>query len=140
MHLAIEAEEGTVGIDDCGGVVINAGSALFEDGGDDDDPIFFGEFLKGLCGWAGDGFGEFEIFVIFGLAEVLGAEKFLGADDLCALFGGALSDGEGFPEIGGWVGRAGSLDEADGYFVGGHNAKKFLVVLSDESGWSDWSD
>ena len=126
MHLAIEAEEGAVGIDDGGGIVINTRRALFEEGGNDDDAILFGEFLESFGGRAGDGFGEFEIFVVLGLAEVLGAEEFLGADDLSALFGDALSGGESFLQVGGRVGRAGVLDEADGDFVGrGHNAKKF---------------
>jgi hypothetical protein len=135
MHLAIETEEGTVGIDDGCGVVVDARSALFEERGNNDDAIFSGEFLEGLGGWAGDRFGEFEIFVVFGLAEVLGAEKFLGADDLSALFGGALSGGEGFLQIGGRVGGAGGLDEADCDFVGGgHDAKKFGSVSDGSDG------
>ena len=98
--------------------MIETGSTLFEEGGDNDDVILFRELLKSFGGRAGDGFGEFEIFVVFGLAEVLGAEEFLGANDLGALFGGALSGGEGLFQVGGWIGRTGGLDEADGDFVG----------------------
>jgi len=55
--------------------------------------------------------------VIFGLAEVLGAEEFLSADDLSASFGSALDCGEGLFEIGGGIGGTGRLNEADGDFV-----------------------
>lgn len=97
--------------------MVKARGTLFEKGSDDDDAMLFGEFLKSFGGWAGDGFGEFEIFIVFGLAEVLRAEQFLSADDLRALFGGALGCREGLFEVGGRVGGAGRLDEADGDFV-----------------------
>ena len=119
--------------------MIYAGSTFFEERGNDNDAIFFGEFLESFGCRARDRLGEFEIFVVFGLAEVLGAEEFLGADDLGTLLGGALSSGEGFLEIRGGVRRAGGLDEADGDFVGGHDEKN-LVTVSDGSDWSDWSD
>jgi hypothetical protein len=76
----------------------------------------FGELLKCFRSGTGDRFGEFEVFVVFGLAEVLGAEQFLGADDLSALFGGALGCSEGFLEIGSGVGGASGLDQANGNF------------------------
>jgi len=117
MHFAIEAEEGTVGIDNRCGIMIDTGSAFFKEGSNDDCAVLFREFLESFGSWPGNWFGEFEIFMVFGLAEVLGAEEFLGADDLRALFGGALSGGERFLKICGGVRGAGGLDEADGDFV-----------------------
>ena len=90
VHLAIDAQQAAVGIDDGGGVVINAGGALFEQRGDDDDAVLLREFLKGCGGRAGDRLGELEIFVVFRLAKILRAKKFLGANDLRALFGRAV--------------------------------------------------
>ena len=104
VHLAIDAEERAVGVDDGGGVVIKAGGALLEKRGDDDDGMFFGEFLKGGGAGAGDGLGQFEIIVVLALAEILGAEQFLGADDLRALLGGAFGEGEGLLQVGRGVG------------------------------------
>ena len=46
---------------------------------------FFANFWKAFVRRAGNRFGELEIFVVFGLAEVLGAKEFLRADDLRAL-------------------------------------------------------
>jgi len=54
-----------------------------------------------------------EMPVIFALAKILRAEKFLGAEDLGAGPGGALGGAEGGAEIGGGVGGAGVLKEAE---------------------------
>ena len=97
--------------------MINTGSAFFEQRCDDDYMILFRKFLEGFGGRARDWFGKLKIRVVFGLAEILGTEKFLGADNLRALFRGALSCGEGFLQIGGRVGRAGGLNQTDGNFV-----------------------
>ena len=88
-----------------GGVVINAGGAFFKQRGDDDDLVFFGEFLKGVGAGAGDVFGEFEIFVVLALAEVLRAEQFLGADDLRACLAARLRPARGsFSEFASGIG------------------------------------
>jgi hypothetical protein len=73
--------------------------------------------LEGFGGRARDWFGKLKIRVVFGLAEILGTEQFLGADNLRALFSGALSGSEGLFQIGGRIGRAGRLNETDGNFV-----------------------
>ena len=42
MHLAVKAAEGSVGIEDGGGVVIDAGSALLEQRCDQHNPVLAG--------------------------------------------------------------------------------------------------
>ena len=119
VHLAIDAKERAIGIDDGGGVVVEAGGALLEERGDDDDAMFARDFLERRGAGAGDGFGELEIVVVFALTEILGAEEFLGANDLRALPGGALCKSERFLQVGGRVGGAGSLQQAKFYGGGG---------------------
>jgi len=122
VHLAIETEERAIGVDDDGGVVVEAGGAFFEKGCHDDDAKFGGEWLETLGGRAGDGFGEIEEAGVFFAAEVLGAEKFLGADDLRATGGGFADFFDSAVEVqgGGVIRGARGLDKADGEFVGGH--------------------
>lgn len=95
--------------------MVETGGAFFEKRNDENDALLFGELLKSVGGGAGDRFGKFEMVVVFGLAEILGAEEFLGADDLRALRNGFLGGDESFFEIGLRVGRAGGLDEANFY-------------------------
>ncbi len=71
MHLAIDTEERTVGVNDGGSVVINTGGAPLEQRRDDDDTMLAREFLECVGAWAGNWLGEFEVFVIFALAKVL---------------------------------------------------------------------
>jgi hypothetical protein len=114
VHLAVDAEEIAVGVDDGRGVMVETRGALFEQGNDDDDAMFAGDVLEGAGGGAGDGFGESEVGILFRLAEVLGAEELLGADDLGALACGALGGGEGFAEVNGGLGIATVLEEGEG--------------------------
>jgi hypothetical protein len=71
VHLAINAEQRTVGVNDGGGVVINSGGAFLEQRRDDDDLVLLREFAKGVGAGAGNFFGEFKIFVVFALAKIL---------------------------------------------------------------------
>ncbi len=96
--------------------MVDAGGAAFEEGGDDGDVEFLGEGGEGLRAGAGDGFGEIEEGGVFLLAEILGTEKFLRADDLGAAPGGLADFGDGFFHVGGGVGGAGHLNDADGVF------------------------
>ena len=96
VHFAINSFERTVGIDDRSGVVINAGGAFLEKRGDDHDLVFFSELLKSIRARAGNRLGQFEIFVVFALAEILRAEQFLRADDLRAGLRGAFDERDGF--------------------------------------------
>ena len=50
VHLAVEAAQRTVAVEDGGGIVIDAGGALFEKGGDEDDSVSArgcGQFFAG---------------------------------------------------------------------------------------------
>ena len=111
MHLAVAAEQGAVGVNDRGGVVIDAGRAFLEERGDDDDLVFPREFAEGVGAGAGNFFGELEIVVVFALAKILRAEQFLCADDLRAGLGGARGQREGFLEVGGRAGGNGRLNQ-----------------------------
>ncbi len=107
-----------------GGVVVEAGGAAFEEGGDEDDAVFAGYGGEGLGGRAGDGFGEVEEGVIFALAEVLGAEELGEADEVRAEVGGLLDAADGFAEVEVRVGGHGHLDEGDldGFSFRGHGS------------------
>lgn len=111
VHFAVDAQEGAVGVDDGGGVVIEAWGAFFEQGGNDDDTVFFGEGLKCLGAGSGDGFSKLELGVILRLAKVLGAKKLLGADDLSPLFGGFCGQIEGVAKVHIGIGVAHGLQE-----------------------------
>ena len=108
VHLAVDAQQRAVGVNDRGGVVIDAGGALLEQRGDDDDLVFAGELLKGRGARAGNRLGQFEIRVVFALAEILRAEQFLRADDLRAVPGGAFGAARAFSSD--W--RPGSAEQA----------------------------
>ena len=88
MHLAIDAEQRAIGVDDRRGVVVEAGGALLEQRGDDHHAEFGGQRAQAVGGGAGDGFGEIEQAGVFFAAEILRAEQFLQADDLRALLRG----------------------------------------------------
>ena len=92
-------EQGAIGVEDEGRVVVDARGAALENGADDDGGMFRGELGEGLAGGAGDGFGEIEDFGALPLAEVLRAEEFLNADDLGAASGGFADAPLGFGEI-----------------------------------------
>src|SRR2546423_2058492 len=71
MHLAILPEVLTIGVDDRGSVVVNAGRALLEKRRDNDDATFARDFLQLGRRRPGNFFREREIRVVFALAEVL---------------------------------------------------------------------
>ncbi len=86
---AVLAEVAAVGIDDGGGVVVEALGLELEDRYDDDHAGLAGERLHALDGGAvGDGFGPAVVLGFLDLAEVRGVEHLLEADDLRALGGG----------------------------------------------------
>ena len=86
VHLPVNAEQRAVGVNDRGGVVINAGGAFLEQRGDDDDLVLLRELLERLGAWAGNFFGQLKILVVFALAEILRAEQFLRANYVRAFF------------------------------------------------------
>ena len=71
VHLAVDAEQRTVGVDDRRRIVIDAGRPLFEQGGNDHDLVLLRELLKRGGAFARDRFGEPEVFMVRALAEIL---------------------------------------------------------------------
>ena len=113
VHLAIDAEQRAVRVDDRRRVVINARRALLEERGDDHHLVFLRELLKRVGARAGNRFGQFEVFVVFALAEILRAKQFLRADDLRAVFREPLCFRErAFQILGGILGTA-RLNQTD---------------------------
>jgi hypothetical protein len=113
VHLAVDAHDGAVRFDDHGGVVIQPGRALFEQRGDHDRPVFASQRAQRIGRGAWDGLGQPEKPVVLDLAEVLRPEQLLGADDASAAFHGALGEPQLMLEVGGRVGAARHLGEAD---------------------------
>ena len=113
VHLAIRAEHLAVRINDGGGVVVKTSGAFLEERGDDDDFIFLRELLESCRARPGNRLGEFEVLVVFALAEILRGEQFLRADDLRALLGGAFGEGESFVTIGSRISGASVLQQTE---------------------------
>src|SRR5882762_1700161 len=113
MHLAVFAAKGSVGIDDRGGVVVDAGSTLFKEGDHEGDFQLAGDGAEALGGGARNRLGQIKQGQVFALTEVLGLEKFRQADHLRALFGRLANMRDGRLHVFFWVGRAGHLNQAN---------------------------
>ena len=132
VHLAVDGADAIggggvhVAVEGDGGVVVEAGGAAFEEGGDEDDAELAADGGEGVGGGAGDGFGEREEGVVFALAEVLGAEELGEADEVGAEVGGFADAADGLGEVEVRVGGHGHLDEGDfgglGCGFGGHGS------------------
>src|ERR1700693_763809 len=99
MHLAIDAGNRAVGIDNCGGVVINTGRPAFENRRDDHGFRLMRHAAQRLRGWPGHRFRQFKILRIFALAEVLRAKKFRQTEDLSSGAGSFFNPRHGVREI-----------------------------------------
>src|SRR5437868_2867459 len=80
VHLAVEAAESAVGIENGGGVVVDAGGTFLEERCDQDNIMLAGGGGEFFASGAGDGFSEIEEGVVFALAEVLSLKEFWKAD------------------------------------------------------------
>ena len=122
VNFAIHAEQRAVGIDDRGGIMINARAALLEQRDDQHHAAALGQALKRLRRRAGDRLGHGEVFVILALAKILGGEQFLRADNLRPVFRRLFGLGQGGLEIFGGNAGGSGLDQADGdrFFGGWH--------------------
>ena len=91
MHFAVFAKIGAIGIDDGGGIVVEAFGSFLKEGADEYYAQLFGQGHKVLAGWTlRDRLCEEEILVAFLVAKVKGDKKFLEADDLGTV-GGELT-------------------------------------------------
>ena len=84
VHLAIDARERAIGVDDGGRVVIHTRGALLEERGDDGHPQLAGYLGQPRCRRPWNRLCQIEEAQILALAEVLGAEELRQADDVCA--------------------------------------------------------
>lgn len=91
VHLAVFAGYGAVGVEDYGGVVVEAGGASLEHGGDDDYAEFGGELAVGEDRVVVERKGEVAFIDIFRLAEVEGIVQLL-IDDEPGAVGGEGAD------------------------------------------------
>ena len=119
MVLAVLAEVGAVGVDDGGGVVVEAGALDLEDRDHDHHAGLPGELLHPADGRAvRDGLGPAVVLGLLDLAEVGGVEDLLEADDLGALAGRLAGVLLMFGDHGFGVAGPGRLDECGAYDVG----------------------
>src|SRR5208282_4440594 len=82
VHLAVQAAQRAVVVEDGCGVVVNAGGALLEERCHQHDSVLTSGGRKFFGTRAGDRFGQIEEGMIFALAEILSLKKFGQADDL----------------------------------------------------------
>src|SRR5580704_10560312 len=129
VHLAIAAGERAIGIDNRGGIVIDAGTAALKNGNDQDNSALARDGGEGIGGGAGNGFGEGEEIGLFFAAEILGTEKLGQADDLRAARGGIANFRGGAREIFFGVGGGTHLNQTHGKFIG-HPASYYHAVLA----------
>src|SRR5437660_4634242 len=113
VHLAILAEQFSIGIEDDGCIVINTGAAFLEKRCDNHDVELACELTESSCRSSGNFLGQRKICVIFGLTKILRPEKFRQANDLRALFRCVANESNGAPEIIFGVRAASHLYERD---------------------------
>ena len=82
MHLPVNAQERSVGVDDRGGVAVHAFRLTFENRDDENDTELLRDALHRLRRRARNRFRDVEALVALRLREVRGVEQFLQADDL----------------------------------------------------------
>src|SRR5207247_4432856 len=84
VHFAVKSPELTVGVEDGRSVVVDAGSALFEQGSDQYDSQLFHDICELGGGGAGNRFCEIKERGVLTLAQVLSLKKLGKADNLRA--------------------------------------------------------
>src|SRR5208337_1799982 len=114
VHLAVDAAERAIRVEDRGRVVVEARSALLEERRDEHDFVFPGSSGELFRARSWNWLGEIEQSGVFALAEILCLEELRQADYVSALacrFRNAL---ERFGQIVGWLGTARHLDQGYG--------------------------
>ena len=91
MHLAVFSGDRPVFFEYHGSVVVQAGSATFEQRSDEYDAAFTGQRSVEICLIAGNGYGKTAEVYIFSLAEVERVVEFL-VDDKFGSVGGQTTD------------------------------------------------
>ncbi len=85
VGFAVEAEHFAIGIMDGSGVVVEAGSTVLEERGDEHDAEFFGDLAKAVSDRAREFVSQVEVMGILNGAEVGRQEKLLGHHDVRAI-------------------------------------------------------
>jgi hypothetical protein len=116
VHLAKDAEERAVGVEDSGRVVIDTGRATLKERGDNDGARFAGDLAETLGGRSRNRLGEIEIGRVFALTEIRRAKQLGETNDLGA-FRRRLADAlDGLAQVRFRLRLAAHLDEADSHF------------------------
>src|SRR5713101_6568848 len=118
VHLAIQPEQGTVGVDHCGRVVIDARRAFLEKRSNDHHLELARQLRKSLGRRAGDQLGERKKLGVLFAAKILRPEQFLQANDLGAAPGCLANTPLGLGQV--FVGseRTAHLRQTDAEFLG----------------------
>ena len=111
VHFPVNTEQRSVGINNGGGIMVQADRAFLEQRRDDHDLFLASNLLESLRAGARNGLGEVEICVVFTLRKVLVCKEFLCANDLRATAGRLGHSLTGVGEIRGRIGFAGLLQE-----------------------------
>ena len=117
MHLAIDAAQFSIRIEDRGRVVIEAGRALLEERRDQHDFILLGGGGELFRARAGNRLRQIEQSGVFALAEILRLEEFGQADDVSAFSCRLRNAIERLGQIVGGLGAARHLDQGDAKFI-----------------------
>src|ERR1035437_1476491 len=116
VHLAVDAAQCAIGIENRGRVVIEAGSALLKERSDQHDFILQSRSGELLRARAWDWLREIEQSGVFALAEILCLKELGQADNVRALACRFRNAVKRFGQIVGRLGAARHLDQGDGEF------------------------
>src|ERR1700675_2380091 len=130
VHLAVDAAQRAICIEDRGRVVIETGRALLEERRDQHDFISLGGGGKLLRARAGNRLGKIEQSGVFALAEILGLEEFGQADDVRAFSCRLRNTIERFSQIVSRLWATRHLDQGDGEFISHFGSGKSTSLSS----------
>src|SRR5262245_36915535 len=99
VHLAVDAGQMSVGVNYHGGVVVKPRGAALEQRSDDHDAMRGRQLCKRLGARPWNWFGQIEVRVIFGLAEIARAEQLLGRNHVRALTRGLFNTRKALVQI-----------------------------------------
>src|SRR4030095_12151211 len=124
MHLAVLAEIASIGIEDGGGIVVDARSPALEQGNNYDQLKLSSQLAHKFRRGTGDFFGKSEVCMVLDLAEVRRLEKLLQANHLGAVRRGLLDARDCLFEIGFRLPRTRHLDQSHVNTHGGNYIKR----------------
>ena len=118
MHLAVQPDETTVGIEHTSRVVVDPGGAPLEDRTNDDDFVFASGRSQSVGGRSGNRLSEIEIPVIFTLTEIARPKELGEANNLRSLPGRLRNAIEACLQVAFGVLAARHLHECDTHAAG----------------------